>query len=777
MRICLVAHGFPPEERTGVETYTASLAASFASAGHKVEVFAACTDPKLADMALRRAVVVVGDASYGVTRISTNSAPNGPEEMLDPPGIAKRFAAFLERERPEVVHFQHVIKLGLGLIEAANTAGIPTLYTHHDYYGCCHRFTFLRPDLSVCKRPNDTEACARCDVALGLLNDVEGLGDYQMGVAPSALSDDVRSRLAGLLDGDHVVEGGLAKGELEKAIKRRESLDKRRTKVFGEISERLAPSHFLADKLQATGMGKVAHLVYGINGDELLPLRESAPVTAPAPGKPLRILYIGSFVKQKGIEVLLDAFEALQAAPESLQRPRAELTVRGYASDEKWVAKLEQRASEVGAHFPGGYQRDELSGVLAQADVVVVPSTWFENYPIAIREAFAAGRPVLTSRLGALEESVQDGVDGLLFDAGDSQDLARALGRLLDEPTLLEKLVAGIGKVHTVEEQTQELLNLYQSKVKHLKVEDLSASPKHMQPFLQRCKQLEGTPSRELFQGVLGDLGRLAGKLGLDSEDLQASPILKGALSFGAEVQLLLRDFKRETEWLRESLDTDSTSGEALRARLTWLEETLGGRDETIQALEAQRHEQLHASRALTEKATWLEEGFAGKDKEVVWLRETVASLTEERDLLAAAQSDLRSQLISFAGTQSDLRSQLDSFAGTQTDLMSQRDSLLGGLTDLAGQRDSLEGGLVDIVNQRDSLADALAGALANSADQLKEMLLVEDDLAGRKREMQALFDEASSPLLKFIFSRTGFGKRVKRWGQGDLVQGEEESS
>jgi hypothetical protein len=296
-----------------------------------------------------------------------------------------------------------------------------------------------------------------------------------------------------------------------------------------------------------------------------------------------------------------------------------------------------------------------------------------------------------------------------------------------------------------------------------LKVEDLSASPKHMQPFLQRCKQLEGTPSRELFQGVLGDLGRLAGKLGLDSEDLQASPILKGALSFGAEVQLLLRDFKRETEWLRESLDTDSTSGEALRARLTWLEETLGGRDETIQALEAQRQEQLHASRALTEKATWLEEGFAGKDKEVVWLRETVASLTEERDLLAAAQSDLRGQL--------------DSFAGTQADLMSQRDSLLGGLTDLAGQRDSLEGGLVDIVNQRDSLAGALAGALADSADQLKELLSVEDDLAGRKREMQALFDEASSPLLKFIFSRTGFGKRVKRWGQGDLVQGEEESS
>ena len=54
MRVCLVSHGFPPHERTGVEVYTAALAAELARQGHAVEVLAPRRAPDLPELSLSR---------------------------------------------------------------------------------------------------------------------------------------------------------------------------------------------------------------------------------------------------------------------------------------------------------------------------------------------------------------------------------------------------------------------------------------------------------------------------------------------------------------------------------------------------------------------------------------------------------------------------------------------------------------------------------------------------------------------------------------------------
>jgi len=59
--------------------------------------------------------------------------------------------------------------------------------------------------------------------------------------------------------------------------------------------------------------------------------------------------------------------------------------------------------------------------VLAETDVVVVPSLWYENSPVVIQEAFAAGIPVVASNIGALPEKV--GSAGWLFSAGNVDEL------------------------------------------------------------------------------------------------------------------------------------------------------------------------------------------------------------------------------------------------------------------------------------------------------------------------------------------------------------------
>ena len=76
----------------------------------------------------------------------------------------------------------------------------------------------------------------------------------------------------------------------------------------------------------------------------------------------------------------------------------------------------------------------------AAIDVLVVPSIWPEVTGLVVLEAFLAGVPVVASRIGGLTEAVRDGVDGLLFCAGDAADLGRALRRLVEEPSLLHRL-------------------------------------------------------------------------------------------------------------------------------------------------------------------------------------------------------------------------------------------------------------------------------------------------------------------------------------------------
>jgi glycosyltransferase involved in cell wall biosynthesis len=97
--------------------------------------------------------------------------------------------------------------------------------------------------------------------------------------------------------------------------------------------------------------------------------------------------------------------------------------------------------------------RAGVTAALADDDVLVVPSRWYENSPNVILEAFAAGVPVVAAGHGGLAEMVRDGVDGLLFRPGDAAALAAALRRLAAEPGLLAQLGAGVRPPFGVDEE------------------------------------------------------------------------------------------------------------------------------------------------------------------------------------------------------------------------------------------------------------------------------------------------------------------------------------
>jgi glycosyltransferase involved in cell wall biosynthesis len=186
---------------------------------------------------------------------------------------------------------------------------------------------------------------------------------------------------------------------------------------------------------------------------------------------PLRIGYLGQIARHKGIHLLIKAFQ--QVSSTTTQQPR--LMIYGnVAPASAYMAQLERLARGTrDIQFCGAYANAQVRDVLSEFDVLVVPSTWYEIGPLVILEAFAAGVPVVASRLPNLEYQVRDEVDGLLFEPDDVGDLARQLRRLVDDPGLLERLARGIVPVRDGEEELRDLEAIYQS---------VLANPRHSTP-------------------------------------------------------------------------------------------------------------------------------------------------------------------------------------------------------------------------------------------------------------------------------------------------------
>lgn len=165
-------------------------------------------------------------------------------------------------------------------------------------------------------------------------------------------------------------------------------------------------------------------------------------VTALPAGDPM-VLFIGRLEPRKGIDVFLGAARVVLR-----EHPEARIVVAGDPSrpgpagvpyPEWWEQQHVPGGNRLS--FAGHVDEDELTALLEQARVVVMPSR-YESFGLVAVEAMMHGRPVVASRVGGLKEVVEDGVSGLLVPVGDAAALAEAVGRVLADDALAAQLAA-----------------------------------------------------------------------------------------------------------------------------------------------------------------------------------------------------------------------------------------------------------------------------------------------------------------------------------------------
>jgi glycosyltransferase involved in cell wall biosynthesis len=145
-------------------------------------------------------------------------------------------------------------------------------------------------------------------------------------------------------------------------------------------------------------------------------------------------VFAGRLAPQKLLGVALEALTRLEPVT---------LVVAGDGPDRE---ALERRAGELGldgrARFLGPQPREAVLELLRAADGVLLPSSW-ENFPHVLVEALSVGTPVVATAVGGVPEIVEDGTNGLLVPPNDPDSLAAAIGRLLDDAALRDRLRDG----------------------------------------------------------------------------------------------------------------------------------------------------------------------------------------------------------------------------------------------------------------------------------------------------------------------------------------------
>jgi glycosyltransferase involved in cell wall biosynthesis len=169
--------------------------------------------------------------------------------------------------------------------------------------------------------------------------------------------------------------------------------------------------------------------------------------------------FVGRLDKQKGIDVLLAAFEQALAAAANLQ-----LVIAGEGPLRRRVDRWRQ-SSPAGRRARILGRTEDVRGVLSAADIFCQPSRW-EGFCLAAAEAMAAGLPVAATDVAGLNEVVADEQTGILCPADDTQAFAAAMVRLAGDSTLRARLgAAGRRRVmeqFSIERFIQEHAALYE---------------------------------------------------------------------------------------------------------------------------------------------------------------------------------------------------------------------------------------------------------------------------------------------------------------------------
>lgn len=359
----------------GSETYYFAVGEALEEKGNEVAWFA-MQDSK--NLPCKQSGYFVPASDYN-GKLSPAKMVREAKTLAYSPMALNRFERLLEDFRPDVIHLNLIHRqITFSILDAPylREHPVPVVYTAHDYIPVCPNCTML---------DGKGEVCDDCLVG--------------------SFSACVKKRC---------VKGSCAKSWLAA----HEAKFLHQKGYYEKIDRIIAPSKFMRNKLIQGGFSgrQVVHM-QNFAKDEVLEWAKNADDMTD--WKNPYVLFFGRLSKEKGVDVLVDAFE--RALPQ--MSDNVKLVIAGDGPERE---SLEKKSNDR-IVFVGFKQGDELEKLVSSATLACCPSIWRENMPYSIVEALAEGTPVVGSRIGGIPELVIEDETGWLAEPGDNTSLSKAL--------------------------------------------------------------------------------------------------------------------------------------------------------------------------------------------------------------------------------------------------------------------------------------------------------------------------------------------------------------
>lgn len=167
-------------------------------------------------------------------------------------------------------------------------------------------------------------------------------------------------------------------------------------------------------------------------------------------------LFVGRLSNEKGILTLFQCWEKIREIP---------LKIIGEGPLLESLKKIRTSKNLYNIQLLGRYERKKVFQVMKSAMFILYPSEWYEMFGLICIEAFACGKPVIASRLGSMAEIVEDGVTGLHFEPGNSEDFAMKIQWLINHPNECRYMGENARKVYlekyTADKNYKILMKVY----------------------------------------------------------------------------------------------------------------------------------------------------------------------------------------------------------------------------------------------------------------------------------------------------------------------------
>lgn len=443
MKVLHIPFQYVTGQLGGTEIYVASLCRNLAHLGVECAIAA----PAECHGVVRNKVDDLEVFEFGQDPAAGFEQAYGQPDQV----AAMNFRKVLAAWQPDVVHLHaRTAAVSEALVDDAKLAGARVVFTYHTPTVSCPRGTMMFMGRQPC---NGALNLSRCTACVLQKNGVGAAWRPLVSRAPLWL---------GAFLARQQLQGGLWT-----ALRMRRLLadgEQRFHALMAKADRVVAVCDWVAAVLRCNGVQEPKLVVsrqglpYAVDASPALP--SSAVPARPASGRvaqPLRIRYFGRLDPTKGVEVLVQALATIPAADVTLEI--FAIVQAGGAGYEEYLQGLIARDKRIAVHQP--LPASQIVAAMRHCDLVAVPSQWLETGPLVVLEAFAAGTPVIGSRLGGIAELVRDGVDGVLLEAGEVTAWCEAIQRLVQDRARLNSLRDGICPPRTMLQVAKEMYRYY----------------------------------------------------------------------------------------------------------------------------------------------------------------------------------------------------------------------------------------------------------------------------------------------------------------------------